>query len=314
MSRLRDRITDGLYAAGWAVVRRGPERLMTLLFRALADVVWRRRGAAIGQFEANLRRIVGADEAVLRATSRAGMRSYARYWLDLFRLPVWSKERVLSRIHFAGTEPFRALQTEGRAAVLALPHMANWDAAGAWLVMSGYPFTTVAERLKPESLFDRFVAFRESLGMEVLALTGGERSPYDGLRARLKSGGVICLVCDRDLSATGIPVQFFGETARMPAGPAMLAISTGAALIPVTLWYDDDGMQGQFHDEIPVPAQGDRRAKVTAMTQQMADVFAAALAAHPGDWHMLQKFWVADLPEDRRAAIEGTPPVASAAR
>jgi lauroyl/myristoyl acyltransferase len=314
MSRLTDRITDGLYAAGWAVVRRGPERLMALVFHAVADVVWRRRGPAIAQLETNLRRIVGDDEAVLRATSRAGMRSYARYWLDLFRLPVWSRARVLANTSFTGTEHFRALHADGRAAVLVLPHMANWDAAGAWLVASGFPFTTVAERLKPESLFDRFVSFRESLGMEVLALSGGERSPYEVLRSRLKSGGVICLVSDRDLTATGIPVQFFGETARMPAGPAMLAIATDAALIPVTLWYDGDGLTGHFHEEIPVPVDGDRRAKVTVMTQQMADVFASGIAEHPSDWHMLQKFWVADLPEDRRAAVEGTPPVASGAR
>ena len=309
MADFTDRVTDGLYAAGWAVVRRAPERLMAVVFRRIADVVWRRRGPAIMQLEANLRRIVGDDETVLRATSRAGMRSYMRYWLDLFRLPVWSKQRVMSTVLFDGTEAFRALQHQGRGAVLALPHMANWDAAGAWLVTSGFPFTTVAERLKPESLFDRFVAFRESLGMEVLALSGGERSPYDVLRTRVKNGGVVCLVCDRDLSATGIPVQFFGETARMPAGPAMLAISTGAALIPVTLWYDGQHIRGRFHDEIPVPADGNRRAKVTAMTQEMAATFAGAIAAHPEDWHMLQKFWVADLPAERRAAVEGTTPV-----
>jgi KDO2-lipid IV(A) lauroyltransferase len=191
--------------------------------------------------------------------------------------------------------------------------MANWDSAGAWLVKSGHPFTTVAERLKPESLFDRFAAFRESLGMEVLAASGGERSPYEVLRARLKAGGTICLVADRDLTANGIPVQFFGETARMPAGPAMLAIATGAPLIPVTLWYDGILIRGRFHDEIAVPAQGGRREKVTEMTQKMADVFASGIAEHPEDWHMLQKFWVADLSAERRAAIEGAPAVAAPA-
>ncbi|MCU1677240.1 MAG: phosphatidylinositol mannoside acyltransferase [Frankiales bacterium] len=307
MSGARDRLTGAAYAAGWTIVRRLPESVMWFVFRALSDVAWRRRGPGVQRLEANLRRVVGDDPARLRAVSRAGLRSYARYWLDLFRLPVWSKERVLRSTTFAGTEAFRAMHADGRGVVLTLPHLANWDSAGAWLVASGFPFTTVAERLKPESLFDRFVAFRESLGMEVLALSGGERSPYEVLRARVKSGGIICLVSDRDLSATGIPVQFFGEAARMPAGPAMLAIATGAALIPVTLWYDGREIRGEFHAEIPVPTDGDRRAKVAAMTQQMADVFAGGISAHPEDWHMLQKFWVTDLSAERRAAVERAP-------
>jgi lauroyl/myristoyl acyltransferase len=142
--------------------------------------------------------------------------------------------------------------------------------------------------------------------VEVLALSGAERAPYEVLRARMKAGGVTCLVADRDLSAGGIPVEFFGETARMPAGPAMLAVATGAALIPVKLWYDGTTVRGLFGPEIPVPADGDRRAKVAAMTQQMADYFAAGVARHPQDWHMLQKFWVADLSDERRAAVEGS--------
>jgi KDO2-lipid IV(A) lauroyltransferase len=306
VSRTQERLTAAAYTAGWALVRRLPEAVAWWVFRRLADMMWRRRGPAVQRLEANLRRVVGEDEEVLRATSRAGLQSYARYWLDVFRLPRWSRADVLRRAHFDGIEAFRDILAAGRGAVLALPHMANWDAAGAWLVAQGHPFTTVAERLKPDELFDRFVAFRQSLGMEVLALSGGERAPYDILRTRMKDGGVTCLVSDRDLTAGGIPVDFFGETARMPAGPAMLAVATGAALIPVKLWYDGTIVRGIFGPEIPVPVDGDRRAKVTAMTQQMADYFAAGIAKHPQDWHMLQKFWVADLSPERRAAVEGT--------
>ena len=112
--------------------------------------------------------------------------------------------------------------------ILSLPHMGNWDHAGAWLAGTGVPFTTVAERLKPESLFERFVEFRESLGMEVIPLTGGEQPPFKILAERLRSGGVLCLLADRDLTASGIEVEFFGSPARMPAGPAALAVDTGA--------------------------------------------------------------------------------------
>lgn len=301
----RDRLIGSAYAAGWAIVRRAPEPLMRAVFRVMADVLWKRRGPGVQRLEANLRRVVGTDEAAVRAASRAGMRSYARYWLDVFRLPVWSRDRILRDVHFDGLDYLRSIQEQGRGVVFALPHMANWDLAGAWIIAQGYSFTTVAERLKPAELFDRFVAFRESIGMEVLALTGSERSPYEVLRARVKSGGIVCLVADRDMTASGIPVDFFGDEARFPAGPAMLALATGAALVPVSLWYEKNGLRGAFGQEIPVPQTGDRRAKVTAMTQQLANEFAAGIAAAPQDWHMLQKFWVADLSPERRAAVEG---------
>jgi KDO2-lipid IV(A) lauroyltransferase len=104
-------------------------------------------------------------------------------------------------------------------------------------------------------------------------------------------------VADRDLSASGVEVKFFGETARMPAGPALLAQQTGALLLPVTLWYDGTPvMRGRVHPPIEVPAEGGRPARTAAMTQALADVFAAGIAAHPEDWHMLQRLWLSDLP------------------
>jgi lauroyl/myristoyl acyltransferase len=178
--------------------------------------------------------------------------------------------------------------------------MGNWDHAGAWLAATGVPFTTVAERLEPDSLFERFVEFRESLGMEVIPLTGGERPPYDILADRLRGGGTLCLLADRDLTATGVEVDFFSSPARMPAGPAALAHDTGAALVPVTLTYPDrDTWGARIHPEVAVPGEGDRADKVRAMTQQMADAFAEGIADAPQDWHMLQRVWVADLDATR---------------
>jgi KDO2-lipid IV(A) lauroyltransferase len=175
--------------------------------------------------------------------------------------------------------------------------MGNYEHAGAWLVHCGYPFTTVAERLKPESLFDRFVEFREGLGMEVLAHKGA--SAYGRMAQRLRAGRPVCLVVDRDLTESGIDVEFFGATARMPAVSAALAVQTGAALIPVTLWYEGEYWAARVHDEIQVPGEGGRQEKIQAMTQELARVFEAGIAAHPEDWHMLQKVWVDDLAGDR---------------
>ncbi|HZE49799.1 MAG TPA: phosphatidylinositol mannoside acyltransferase, partial [Jatrophihabitantaceae bacterium] len=186
---------------------------------------------------------------------------------------------------------------------LALPHMGNWDAAAIWLVAHCGSFTTVAERLKPESLYDRFVAYRESLGMEVLPLTGGA-SPAETLAERLRAGRAVCLLADRDLSRNGVEVEFFGEGTRMPGGPALLAATTGAALLPVSLWFTPDGGWGQWIGP-PIELTGKRLAeKVRAGTQALATVFETRIAEHPSDWHMLQKLWLSDL-SVRTAPLNG---------
>ena len=189
--------------------------------------------------------------------------------------------------------------------IFALPHMGNWEHAGAWIVLRGAgKFTTVAERLRPESLYDRFVAFREGLGMEVLPHSGGA-SRFGVLARRLRDGGLVCLLCERDLTGSGIEVEFFGEPARMMGGAAALAVHTGAALMPVTLWYSGRYWGAHIHPEIEVPGDGGRPEKVTAMTQELAGVFETAIAEHPEDWHMLQKVFVADLDPARLARARG---------
>ncbi|MEW1912293.1 phosphatidylinositol mannoside acyltransferase [Kitasatospora sp. NPDC085895] len=300
---MKDRLVYWLYAAGWAVVKRLPERVARTLFERIADRVWRGRGKGVLQLEANLRRVhPEADEARLRELSRAGMRSYMRYWMESFRLPAWSLQRIADAMSVKGLEQLNEAMSAGRGAVIALPHMGNWDLAGAWIASAGgYPFTTVAERLKPEQLFDRFVAYREGLGMEVLPLTGSDVSVIGTLARRLRQGKLVCLLGDRDLSAAGLQVDFFGEPTRMPAGPAALALRTGAALFPVTLWYDGPLMRAEIHPEIPPPAEGDQRERTSAMVQALADVWAEGIREHAEDWHMLQKLWLADLGTDRAA-------------
>ncbi|MEU3243030.1 MULTISPECIES: phosphatidylinositol mannoside acyltransferase [unclassified Streptomyces] len=305
MTGLRDRLVDGAYALGWSAVKTLPEPVAVRLGRTVADLAWRKRGKGVLRLESNYARVVpDAGPERLAELSRAGMRSYLRYWMESFRLPAWSRERV--RAGFAPRDVHHL--TDGiasdRGVILALPHMGNWDLAGAWVTTElETPFTTVAERLKPESLYDRFVAYREGLGMEVLPHSGG--TAFGTLARRLRDGGLVCLVAERDLSASGVEVKFFGETTRMPAGPALLAQQTGALLLPVTLWYDDSPvMQGRVHPPVEVPETGTRAEKTSVMTQALADAFATGISDHPEDWHMLQRLWLADL-EPRPAPSPG---------
>ena len=297
MTSFGDQLVAQGYLAGGSVVRRMPERTAYATFDGIADTLWRRRGTGVRRLESNLERVLGGDvpERALREVSRDGMRSYLRYWCDAFRLPSWSRERVVSR--FRAVDEHRlgdALALE-QGVVAVLPHMGNWDHAGAWANLRHRQVVSVAERLKPEEVYERFLAYRRDLGMEILPLTGGEAPVFRTLASRLKHGGLVCLLGDRDLTDTGVEVEFFGATAKMPAGPAALAVTTGAVLQPVGLWYDGPDSVAGMLPWIPVPEQGTRAEKIAAMTQQVADAFATSIAAHPGDWHMMQRLWLDDL-------------------
>lgn len=295
----RDQVVDLAYAAAWSAVKNLPQPVAARVFRSVADSATMRNGRGVRQLRRNLRRVTGGrlGEYELSLLVTDAMRSYARYWLETFRLPRMDKRAVVERADRTtfGIERLDAARDAGNGVIVALPHMGNWEVAGLWVVDNFGPFTTVAERLRPDSLYDRFVAYRRSLGMEVLPATGGDRSPALVLAERLRAGGRVCLVADRDLSRHGVEVDFFGETALMPAGPAMLAARTGATLLPVGLWFTPDGGWGQLIGE-PVQLRGERLAdQVRNGTQALADAFAGFIAAHPADWHMLQKVWAADL-------------------
>ncbi|MFN8031845.1 MAG: phosphatidylinositol mannoside acyltransferase [Mycobacterium sp.] len=300
------------YAAGWRLVRTMPEFLARNAFGVGA------RYAALGggpeQLRKNLARVIGTAPAeVPDSLIRASLASYARYWREAFRLPTMDLDAVAHRLDqvVIGAEHVEAAYAVGKGVVLALPHSGNWDMAGVWLVHHSGTFTTVAERLKPESLYRRFLDYRESLGFEVLPLNGGaagaatsdkgERSAYEVLAERLRANRAVCLMAERDLTRSGVQVDLFGEPTRMPAGPAKLAIDTGAALLPTHVYYDGEDCVV----DIGAPLDCSSR-DVGVITQALADEFGKNIAAHPEDWHMLQPQWLADLSDERRARIEGT--------
>lgn len=297
---ISERVTDLGYATGWRVVRALPERLATALFDAGADFA-ARRGGGPQQLRRNLARVLGVPpEQVPDKLIRDSLRSYARYWREAFRLPSMDLSVTQAKVDrvVVGTEYLDEAMGAGKGAILALPHSGNWDMAGVWCAQTWGGLSTVNERLKPESLYRRFVAYRESLGFEIFPLSGGESPPFAELAKRLRDNRIVCLLGERDLAAKGVPVTFFGEPTRMPAGPAKLAIETGAALLPVHCWFTDDGWGFSIDPPIDVsPGVG-------GATQALADSFAANIAAHPADWHMLQPLWLDDLSEARRARME----------
>jgi KDO2-lipid IV(A) lauroyltransferase len=308
--RLSERLTGVAYRLGWKALSRVPEPFPRWVFKEAAGIAWRRQGPGVQVLEGNLLRVLGpeADGKELRALSRAVLESYSRYWFEVFRLHVIPGERIVAGMHIEGPGEETAFthMKAGRGVLFALPHMGNFEQAGAWVVLRGAgQLTTVAERLRPESVYEAFLAFRESLGMEVLPLTGNQ-SPFGTLAQRLRAGGLVCLVSDRDLTDSGVEVELFGEKARIAAGPAALAVQTGAALMPVATWFEgDDEWGAHIYDEIPVPPDGNRKEKVARMSQQLAAVFEQAIREHPQDWHMLQRVFTADLDPARMRPARG---------
>jgi KDO2-lipid IV(A) lauroyltransferase len=291
-------LTDTGFAAGWRAVRVLPEPVARAAFDGVGRWAAGRDGKGTRQLRANLRVVTGLDGAELDELTTAALRSYARYWQEAFRLPTLGSRRIVDGTDVPGIEHMEKCRAEGRGMVLALPHSGNWDAAGVWFVdWLGGPFYTVAERLKPESLYRRFLEYRESLGMRVLPLTGGERPSSAVMREWLADGGSTCLLVDRDLGGGGVPVTFFGRTATMPGGPALLADQTGAALIPVVCQFDGDGWRLVIHPEVPLDPGLRLRDRVAAAMQGVASAFETSIAAVPADWHMLGRIW-ADVPAD----------------
>ncbi len=307
MSTLTDRASLAGYRAGWSLTRRMPDRLAYRSFDLLADAIWRRGGKGVDRMRSNYGTVrPELSPAELDALVRAGMRSYLRYWCDSFRLPDRSIDELVDGVRVVGDEPVRARLQSGRSAVMFLGHLGNWDFGGAWSTTQLGPVTTVAERLKPEELFDEFLAFRERLGMRIIPLTGGG-DVFRELTNACRSGALVALLADRDLTKGGIEVDFCGQRARMAVGPAALAVSTGAALHPCMVHYEPHPRARgwrtvvTFHDAVPVPAEGTTREKVQAMTQACADVLSEAVRDHTEDWHMMQRVFTKDLDDDHLA-------------
>ena len=286
---MKDNLAAYLYFIGWRIVRWLPEKSTYRLFYKIADILVKRNGKSVQRLRLNLSRTQpGITSLNLDLLVIDAMRSYMRYWCDTFRFPDWSKQRVVQTVAVTNEHLLMEAIAAKTGVIVALPHAGNWDHAGAYFCAKGVPLVTVAERLKPEKLFLKFLSYRESMGMEVLPLDG---RVLETLADRLRGGALVALVADRDLSRSGIEVDFFGAPARMPAGPALLAIRTNAPLITAFVSYTDTGVHIDFKNVV-LPSAGAEREMVQEIVQMTARHFEDGIARRPEDWHMLQRIWI----------------------
>lgn len=277
------------YFAAWRILRWLPENFVYLNAYKIADFLVKRNGTGVQRLRSNLARTQPQiSELDLELLLYKAMRSAIRYWCDTFRLPDWSLERIAQTVTTTHEELLLDAMAAGKGAIVTLPHVGNYDHAAAYFCGKGARIVTVAEHLKPEALFQKFMAYRAAFGMEALPLDG---RVIPTLAQRIRSGCVIALAADRDLSRSGIDVNFFGGPARMPAGPAILALRTQAPLICVMISYTETGIHIDF-EMVPIPTSGSESEKIAAIVQNSAELFAKGIAAHPQDWHMMQRIWI----------------------
>ena len=285
---MKDNLSAYAYFAGWRIVRWLPERTAYRLAYAAADFLTKRKGKNVSRLRSNLQRTKpDMTELDLDLLLIDAMRSYMRYWCDTFRFPDWSPERVRETVSVTNEHLLLDAISAKTGVIVTLPHAGNWDHAGAYFCGKGINLVTVAEHLKPEKLFLKFLSYRQAMGMEVLPLDGRVLST---LEQRLRQGALVALVADRDLSRSGIAVTFFGAPSRMPPGPAILALKTDAPLITAFVSYTETGIHIDFN-EVPLPTSGSDEEKISHIVQKMAQQFEDGIADHPEDWHMLQRIW-----------------------
>ena len=308
--------TTDAYVLAWRHLHKLPDAPVRGLFHAVADICWLLRLTGVRQLEANLARLrPDLPPAAIRSLSRRGMRSYLRYFCEVFQLRGWSKEQTAARVRGVGHDLPRARLQEGTSAVLALGHNGNWDLAGAWASQAVGPVLSVAEKL-PDGLYEEFVSFRKSLGIEIIPVQA--HSTFRTLmRAARTTPQIVPLLADRDLTAGGAEVSIAGSPARVAVGPGALAIAGNYDLFPVAVYYER--LHGQrrraagspwgtvVHFIPPVElrdADGVKRS-LPEVTQDWVDALFAVVAQHPEDWHMLQKLFLADLDPQRLARATG---------
>lgn len=284
-----DRISYLAYLSGWKIVGVLPERLAYGLFKKIAHIMYGRNGKSVRRLRTNLAIVQPNSKSEdLERLVLSGLESYLRYWCDTFRIHRWSAERIERTVSLTNDHLLRDPMASGRGVIIALPHSGNWDHAGAYFCQQGIPLVTIAEILKPEKLFRKFLSYREAMGFEVLGL---DSRAFVTLIRRAREKRLIALVADRDLSESGIVVDFFNQKAKMPAGPAVLAIREGLPLVVAHVSYTEVGIHIDF-TEIVLPDSDDEEARIQLTVQLMADAFAQGIAKTPQDWHMLQRIWI----------------------
>lgn len=278
------------YLFAWKLIGILPEKIAYALASFVADYAFKKNGKGVKRLRSNYKRVKPEiSDVELNHLTKLGMRSYLRYWFDTFRLNKWSKNRIIETTYVIRENLLRDPIALKKGCIVALPHAGNWDHAAAYFCSTGITLTAVVEKLKPEAIFKKFLDYRSSIGIEPIS---HKEKTIPILLERLRSGKLVALVADRDMSRSGVEVDFLGGVAKMPSGPAILAIESGAPLLTAYIRYLDKGIEITFDETIKLPVSGTKEEQIKIVTQSIANNFAKRIKDSPVDWHMLQRIWI----------------------
>ena len=278
------------YLFAWKFIGILPEKIAYALASFVADFVFKKNSKGVKRLRSNYKRVKPEiSDKELNHLTKLGMRSYLRYWFDTFRLNKWSKNRIIETTYVIRENLLRDPIALRKGCIVALPHAGNWDHAAAYFCSTGITLTAVVEKLKPEAIFRKFLDYRSSIGIEPIS---HKEKTIPILLERLRSGKLVALVADRDMSRSGVEVEFLGGVAKMPSGPAILAIESGAPLLTAYIRYLDKGIEITFDETIKLPVSGTKEEQIKIVTQSIANNFAKRIKDSPVDWHMLQRIWI----------------------
>lgn len=285
---------SALYQTGSVVSRALPLPLADRLARFASRVVASRSEERRLIAERHLQRVHGPDfgGAELRDAVHQTFDSYARYWVESFRLPGLSADVVDAGFSYEGYEHIERALAGGNGVITVMPHLGGWEWAAFWLTqVMGVTVTAVVEPLEPPELFEFFVKFRRALGMNIVPL-----GPQAGAQvvSALKANHLVCLLADRDIAGDGIDVEFFGERTTIPAGPVTIAMRTGAPLVPAAVYFTETGHHADIHPPMDLARQGRFRADMARLSQDLAVTLEDFIRPAPEQWHLQQPNWPSD--------------------
>lgn len=293
---MKDRLAYFIYRAFVGVLGVLPEPVMRKVGTALGRLVWHIAPARRRLIQRHLRRILGKSDDI-KARSKDMFASYGRYWAEVFWLRPHRIPSLVARVTVENETGMRAAFGQGKGMLLILPHMGNWEVAGAVARDLGMPVISAAENLPNPLITEWFVNVRKMAGMDIV-LTGRGARATGALMQRLKEGGTVALLADRDVTGRGIPVMFFGEETTMPAGPIALAVKTGAPVLVVGSYFEPGaGHRYVVSDPLPLPEVGTKEERIAAGVQLLAAALEERILRKPEDWHLFVPNWPSDREE-----------------
>ncbi len=279
------------YNLAWTLIKFLPEKFGRRLFSVLSRKIYKANKKSVQQLRANLKKVTNLPAAELEILLAQAVESYFKYWYEAFVLNTWSKKKISEYFTMTNQEKFSQILSQNPRVILALPHMGNWDAAAYWFTTNFRPLTSVAEQLRPIKLYEKFVKFRTRLGVEVLALDKNS-DLFHKLLERVNNKRVLALLADRDISKTGIKVNFFNSIASMPAGPAALAYAGDAVVVTIKIYNSPTGkILSEVRDVLEINKSLTREIAIEDLTQRMAKSFEVMISENPVDWHLMQRLW-----------------------